>query len=513
MIEGKNLIAGIWESQSDSIKFKTVNPKTQQELAVDFQQATPDQISRAVEAASASFPQVSELTFSDRIRFLECIVEELESIQPELIATYQLESALPEGRANGEFQRTVDQISRFVELLKKGTFVKATLHTTGPDIRKMLAPLGPIVVFGASNFPLAFSTAGGDTISAFAAACPVIVKAHPYHAGTSELVAQAISKAVTRCDIPHGIFSHLGGQSHDIGGQLVSHPAVKGVGFTGSFAGGKALYDLAQQREQPIPVFAEMGSINPIFITESKLQSDGALTEAIAQSVTLGTGQFCTNPGLIVACDPSGQLDLAQKISDSIRDLELPPMVHSNIQAQYDKQLFGLQGNDKLDTFFKSETCAAAIGSVSAATFLSDPSLKEEVFGPFTLVVVCNSSEELLAVAGALEGQLTATVLGESSDATILKSLLSQLKSKAGRILFQGVPTGVAVTEAMQHGGPFPATTDSRFTSVGTDAIYRWLRPVAFQDCPNALLPDALKDENPLNLLRTVNGEFTTAAL
>lgn len=513
MINGKNLVAGNWESQSDSIKFQTINPKTQEALEVDFQQATSDQISRALEAASESFELVAAISLTDRILFLECIQKEMQLIQSEIIATYQMESALAEGRANGEFQRTMDQIQRFIELLQKGNFVKASLHTGGPDLRKMLYPIGPVVVFGASNFPLAFSTAGGDTISAFAAACPVVVKAHPYHAGTSELVAQAITKAVEKCKLPKGIFSHLGGQSHDIGSELVSNPLVKGVGFTGSFSGGKALYDLAQQREEPIPVFAEMGSINPIFILEAKLKSDRSLAEAIAQSVTLGTGQFCTNPGLIVVCDPSGQFDLAKKISDRMEGLQLPPMVHENIQIQYDEQLSSFDSSNKLDTFFKSETCSAAIGSVNATRFLSDHSLMQEVFGPFTLVVECKNEEELIAVGASIEGQLTATILGEPSDAGVSKKLLSKLKSNAGRILFQGVPTGVAVTEAMQHGGPFPATTDSRFTSVGTDAVYRWLRPVAFQDCPNELLPAALQNENPLGILRTIDGKLTTDAI
>ena len=513
MINGKNLVAGNWESQSDSIKFQTINPKTQEALEVDFQQATSDQISRALEAASESFELVAAISLTDRILFLECIQKEMQLIQSEIIATYQMESALAEGRANGEFQRTMDQIQRFIELLQKGNFVKASLHTGGPDLRKMLYPIGPVVVFGASNFPLAFSTAGGDTISAFAAACPVVVKAHPYHAGTSELVAQAITKAVEKCKLPKGIFSHLGGQSHDIGSELVSNPLAKGVGFTGSFSGGKALYDLAQQREEPIPVFAEMGSINPIFILEAKLKSDRSLAEAIAQSVTLGTGQFCTNPGLIVVCDPSGQFDLAKKISDRMEGLQLPPMVHENIQIQYDEQLSSFDSSNKLDTFFKSETCSAAIGSVNATRFLSDHSLMQEVFGPFTLVVECKNEEELIAVGASIEGQLTATILGEPSDAGVSKKLLSKLKSKAGRILFQGVPTGVAVTEAMQHGGPFPATTDNRFTSVGTDAVYRWLRPVAFQDCPNELLPAALQNENPLGILRTIDGKLTTDAI
>jgi len=513
MINGKNLVAGKWEHNSNAERFQTVNPKTGESLAIHFQEATTDQISASLNAASECFESFASTSFKDRVLFLGSIQEEMQRIKPEIIATYQAESALPEGRANGEFNRTIDQIQCFVELLNEGTFTDASIHTQGPDLRKMLHPLGSIVVFGASNFPLAFSTAGGDTISAFTAGCPVVVKAHPYHAGTSELVAQAIIKAVEKCKLPLGIFSHLGGQSHEVGSQLVSHPLTKGVGFTGSFSGGKALYDLAQKREELIPVFAEMGSINPIFILEDKLKSDSSLAEALTQSATLGTGQFCTNPGLIVVCDPSGDFNLAKKMSSILEDLELPPMVHSNIQKQYDKQLVTLKANGTLETLYISPSCSAAIGTVKAAKFLSDQSLGEEVFGPFTLVVECKTNDEILKIAASLEGQLTTTILGKTSDHEVSKSLLSKLKSKAGRILFQGVPTGVAVTQPMQHGGPFPASTDSRFTAVGTDAVYRWLRPVVFQDCPNDLLPDVLKNGNPLGLLRKVDGKMTSAAL
>jgi len=513
MITGKNLIAGSWEQTVQSSIFHTVNPKTNQALPTAFQEATSDQIDTAVAAAEVSFETYASTSFEERATFLQTIQEELQSHQQFILETYQEESALPEGRAQGEFQRTLAQIQRFIELLQKGSLAEIKIYTQGPDFRKMNYPIGPIAVFGASNFPLAFSTAGGDTISALAAGCPVVVKAHPFHAGTSELVADCIAKALVKCNLPQGIFSHLGGQSHKIGSLLVSHPKIKGVGFTGSFSGGKALYDLAQKRKEPIPVFAEMGSINPIFIFENKLKTDFSLAETLAQSVTMGTGQFCTNPGLIVVCDPSGTHDLAAEISQHTSELSLPPMAHDSIQKKFDLQIDELKSEGKLKSVYSSGNCSAVVGSIDAKEFIKNKKLSEEVFGPFTLVVNCLSVSQMLEVAMALEGQLTATLLGEKEDNRDLKMLLSKLQSKVGRILFEGVPTGVAVTEAMQHGGPFPASTDSRFTSVGTDAIYRWLRPVAFQDCPNELLPDALKNENPLGILRNVDGNLTTAAL
>jgi len=513
MISGKNLVAGKWLHSQDAKRFKTVDPILDKPLPYDFQEATSHQISAALEAASKSFELFAHTSFKQRAAFLESIKVELDVLQEHILTTYTTESALPEGRAKGEFQRTKDQIQRFIELLNEGSFATASIHTQGPDLRKVLHPIGPVVVFGASNFPLAFSTVGGDTISAFAAGCPVVVKAHPYHAGTSEWVAQAIANAIEKSKLPLGIFSHLGGQSHEVGSQLVCHPLTKGVGFTGSFSGGKALYDLAQKREEPIPVFDEMGSINPIFVLEHKLQSDSGLAEALTQSVTLGTGQFCTNPGLIVACNPSGKIDLSSQIKKHLEGMQLPPMVHSNIEKQYNKQLSLLKLNDKLNSIHTSESCLAAVASVKAAQFLKDKSFSEEVFGPFTLVVDCKTVDEVFEVAGSLAGQLTATILSETKDYETSKGLLIKLQSKAGRILFEGVPTGVAVTQSMHHGGPYPASTDSRFTSVGTDAIYRWLRPIAFQDCPNELLPDTLKNENPLGLQRSIDGKLTSAAL
>jgi NADP-dependent aldehyde dehydrogenase len=370
-----------------------------------------------------------------------------------------------------------------------------------------------VVVFGASNFPLAFSTAGGDTISALAAGCPVIVKGHPYHAGTSELMAQAIHSALKKTGLPLELFSHLGGESHQIGSQLVRHPLIKGVGFTGSFTGGKALYDLAQKRSEPIPVFAEMGSINPIFILENKLKTDENLAADLSVSITLGTGQFCTNPGIIVICDSSNESSLVEEIKNKMATMELPPMVHSNIEARYKKQITHLSSSNSGVQVHLFNENDSALGVVSGADFIESPLLSEEVFGPFSLVVQCHSIDEMVNVAQVLKGQLTATILSTTEDQHNLKILLPKVQAKVGRILFEGVPTGVAVNQAMQHGGPFPATTDSRFTSVGSDAIYRWLRPIAFQDCPDLLLPVTLQNKNPLGILRNVNGILTTNAL
>ena len=513
MITGKNLVGGVWESSATEVVFKTVNPNTKEKLTTLFQEATLDQLSQAVEKASAAFEVYSTSSFQMRAQFLRAIQEEIKNNSNEILAIYKVESALPEGRAKGELQRTLDQIERFISLFNEGSFSQATIHTQGPDLRKVLFPIGPIVVFVASNFPLAFSTSGGDTISAFAAGCPVVVKAHPYHAGTSELVAQAIQTAIQKMKLPHGIFSHLGGESHAVGSALVAHPLVKGVGFTGSFKGGKALYDLAQKRSEPIPVFAEMGSVNPMFILENKLKTDGALAAGLASSITLGTGQFCTNPGLIVLCDPENKSDFIDQIRKEINEIPLPPMVHANIEENYHEHLATLESINegvKLHTYNNSH---AAIGVVSASHFKMNPSLSEEVFGPFSMIVCCQTLDEMIAVAEGLNGQLTATILGSEADQKAIRLLLPKVQPKVGRILFEGLPTGVAVTKAMQHGGPYPASTDSRFTSVGSDAIYRWLRPLAFQDCPDALLPLPLQNQNPLGIQRNVNGLLTNKAL
>ena len=508
MITGQNIIEGKISKNDRNSIFQALNANTQKPIAPNFEEASKDQIQNAIVSASKAFPVFAHSTPQKRADLLTKIKEELLISENEIKARYREESGYSEGRANIEFQRTIGQIQSFIDLLNEGSYLQARIHKTGagPDLRKMLYPIGPIVVFGASNFPLAFSTAGGDTISALAAGCPVILKAHPYHAGTSEWVASCIVRAISNSGLPHGIFSHLNGESHQVGEELVNHPNIKGVGFTGSFKGGKALYDLAQKRTEPIPVFAEMGSVNPIFIFSNRLKTDSELPVQLAASVALGWGQFCTNPGLIVICSDESEPSFFFKLKDALLGKPSGTMVHPNIEQNYLQKVEQLS-KEKI-YLEKSKESNAAVGLVKADQFLQNPEIGEEVFGPFTLVVHCLNQSEMLAVLEELPGQLTLSLLGTDSDKKALQQTLPLAKQKAGRLLFEGVPTGVAVTQAMQHGGPFPASTDGRFTSVGTDAIYRWIRPVAFQDCPNELLPPALQKENPLKLWRSINGEL-----
>lgn len=491
-----NLVAGKWGS-SDHF-FSSTN--------ASFAIATRNEVARSVEAAHEVFPFYGNSTLKIRAAFLGHIIEALTKEKEAILMAYQTESQLTQGRAEGEFGRTIHQIQCFVELLEQGDYLQATLHhpEEGAEIRKMLQPIGPVAVFGASNFPLAFSTAGGDTISALAAGCPVIVKAHPYHPMTSFLVAQAIHAAVVTAGLPLGVFSHLQSDSHSLGQALVEHPQLCGVGFTGSFKGGKALYDLAQQRPVPIPLFAEMGSINPMVLFPGMLSHENVPQE-LGDSICLGSGQFCTNPGLIIAFGEHSLLDkLETKLTQVLLSKEAQPMVHEAIAKGYKEKLTHLKGQLKL-----TAGAQAALGVVTAKQFLNNPVFQEELFGPYSLLVRCSSLEEVKEILLALDGQLTLSLLGTQEDQPQLKQLLPIAQQKAGRILFQGVPTGVAVTQAMMHGGPFPASTDGRFSAVGTDAIYRWLRPVSYQDCPEALLPLALQKNNPLGLMRKVNGKMT----
>lgn len=508
MITGQNIIEGKISKNDRNSIFQALDANTQKPIAPDFEEASKDQIHNAILSASKALPVFAHSTPHKRADLLEKIKKELLLNVNEIKTRYQLESGYPVERANIEFQRTIGQIQSFIDLLNEGSYLQARIHKTdaGPDLRKMLYPIGPIVVFGASNFPLAFSTAGGDTISALAAGCPVILKAHPYHAGTSEWVASCIVQAISDSGLPHGIFSHLNAVSHQVGEELVNHPYIKGVGFTGSFKGGKALYDLAQKRKEPIPVFAEMGSVNPIFIFSNRLKTDLELPVQLAASVALGWGQFCTNPGLIVICSDESEPTFFFKLQDALLRLPSGTMVHPNIEQNYLQKLEHLS-KEKI-YFEKAKESNAAVGLVKAHQFLQNPELVEEVFGPFTLVVHCVNQSEMLTVLKELPGQLTLSLLANDYDKKALQETLPLARQKAGRLLFEGLPTGVAVTQAMQHGGPFPASTDGRFTSVGTDAIYRWMRPLAFQDCPNELLPPALQKENPLKLWRSVNGEL-----
>ena len=388
----------------------------------------------------------------------------------------------------------------FAEHIKTDSWRNPSINTEQGDLRQLLIPLGPVVVFGASNFPLAYSTAGGDTASALAAGCPVIVKSHPMHAGTGELIAQAISKAAKDTGMPDGVFSNLNSKGIEVGVQLVQHPQVKAVGFTGSIKGGRALYDLAAQRSEPIPVFAEMGSINPVIITQNALTNQAdTLAQTYAHSITLGVGQFCTNPGLILGIT-SNELDqFISALGEKTAAIPSFCMLHPNIKHAYQEKgdaIINEGATTVVATYsgeLKTNEAEAKIVTVSGAAFLENTSLHQEVFGPFSMVVQCENEAQLLEIINGLEGQLTGTIIAEKEDHNNLQPLIHALQDRVGRIVFNGVPTGVAVVNAMTHGGPYPASTDSRFTAVGQQAIKRWVRPFSYQDFPKELLPDVLK--------------------
>ncbi|MCM4168213.1 Alpha-ketoglutaric semialdehyde dehydrogenase 2 [Arenibacter antarcticus] len=523
MITGKNYI-GEEQSAKSNKTYQTFDPKLNIPTQWTFYEADHEEINAAVEKATKAFDSYSKLPQAERAHFLNTIASEIEALGEQLITVYMLESGMPEGRARGERGRTMGQLKAFAALLMEGSWVEATIDTAQParepmpkvDLRKMLLPIGPIAVFGSSNFPLAFSTAGGDTASALAAGCPVIVKSHPMHAGTGELVASAIIKAAQKTGMPDGVFSNLNSSDVEVGQMLTMHPKIKGVGFTGSINGGMALYRLANQRREPIPVFAEMGSINPVVALPEVLEEKSAYWAAqYAGSITMGAGQFCTNPGLIIGIKGAGFTNFITKLSAEIEKIEPTCMLHPNIHEGYErgKQELSKQPNIKEVASFKDTIApnyaAQKVVTVEAGDFLANPILHREVFGPFSIVVQCTDKEELVKVIDHLEGQLTGTILGTEGEIKNFPEVANAMVNRVGRIIFNGVPTGVEVCPSMMHGGPFPASTDSRFTSVGTSAIKRWVRPVSFQSWPEELLPEALRNSNAQGIMRLVDGEYT----
>ncbi|MFK7750545.1 MAG: aldehyde dehydrogenase (NADP(+)) [Kordia sp.] len=527
MITGKNYI-GNSLSADGTITYRTFNPKTNTTNENIYSEATSKEIQEAVNLASEAFKEFRTISGVKKAAFLNAIADEILALDDELVKVYMSETGLPEGRAKGERGRTIGQLRTFAKLIEEGSWVEARIDPAQPeripnprvDLRKMLVPIGPIVVFGASNFPLAYSTAGGDTASALASGCPVIVKSHPMHAGTGELVASAIAKAAQKTGMPNGVFSNLNSSGIEVGQELVSHPKVKGVGFTGSIRGGRALLDLAAKRKEPIPVFAEMGSINPVILLPKALENKGeSWAKTYAKSITLGTGQFCTNPGLILGIQSESLTNFINILSEEIVQIKPQCMLHPNIHAAYTNNKLQAQDQENVTTVAAiTETVTEnyaqqAVATVEGKTFLENSTLHEEVFGPFSLVVQCENEAELEAIISNLEGQLTGTILSEENEVSDYDNIIKALSDRVGRIIFNGVPTGVEVVPAMLHGGPYPASTDSRFTAVGRDAIKRWVRPFSFQDFPNELLPDELKNENPLQILRLVDDQETKAAL
>jgi len=487
-----------------------------------FKDATINEINEVMQQSWTAFHIYRKKSLKQRADFMRAIAIELEACGDELIQTAMRETNLPEARMRNERGRTIFQLNSYADACEKGEWLEARIDTAipdknppKPDIRKMLVPLGPVVVFGSSNFPFAYSTAGGDTACAFAAGCPVIIKAHPAHPQTSETVANAILKAADKCEMPKGIFAHVHGASFEVGKALVMHQYTKAVGFTGSFIGGKQLFDWANQRKEPIPVFSEMGSINPVFLLPGKLKQSAAdIAKMYAGSITLGVGQFCTNPGLIIGIDSDELKTFVHDLGNVIQQTAAGLMLHPGIAKAYkEKRGSALIQKDvqlvaESEISVKENEGQPTIATASGQAFLNNPVLHQEVFGPYSLVIRCKDMNEMTEVAKHLEGQLTSTLMSTEDDIKNNDELVEAVKNICGRFILNGVPTGVEVCLSMHHGGPFPATTDSRFTSVGADGIKRFARPIAFQNWSNNLLPEELKDENPLGIWRTINNEL-----
>ncbi|MCP9756416.1 aldehyde dehydrogenase (NADP(+)) [Lacihabitans sp. CCS-44] len=514
---GKNLI-GFTESSEGTVGIQAINPASGEPIGPLFFKATPSELDLAIHKANTAFAVYRKKSGVEKATFLEAIALEIEALGDTLTERYIAESGLPLGRAQGERGRTCGQLRLFAGLLKEGSWVNAIIDTAQPDrqplpkvdLRAMELPLGPVGIFGASNFPLAFSVAGGDTVSAMAAGCPVVFKGHPSHLGTSELVGRAILAAAQKTGMPDGVFSLVFDDTIEIGQALVKHPLIKAIGFTGSLRGGKSLFDAAASRPEPIPVYAEMGSTNPVFILPKTLKEKGdTLAQAYMNSVTMGVGQFCTNPGLLVIEKDDAFVEKLESVSAESNG---GVMLNKGIQSVYHKGIEEFEKYAKVISFGKKpEGFTSALPVIFKAdyqTFKDSEILKEEVFGPSSLVVEASSREEIMEVARNLSGHLTATVFGSPEELADYTDLLELLEQKVGRLIINGFPTGVEVTHAMVHGGPYPATTDSRSTSVGTMSITRFTRPVCYQDMPDTLLPVELQNENSLGIWRKVNGEM-----
>jgi alpha-ketoglutaric semialdehyde dehydrogenase len=520
-INGDQLI-GASVQRSSEAEFRGIDPTTGVPMEPVFGAATLDDAARACTLAEQAFDTYRETSLEQRAAFLEQIAQNILDLGPSLIERAMKESGLPQARLEGERGRTVGQLRLFAKVVRDGHWIGAALDSAlperappRPDLRLRKIGLGPVVVFGASNFPLAFSVGGGDTASALAAGCPVIVKAHGAHPGTSELVGKAIQSAVATCGLPEGVFSLLHGDGRTVGQALVANPAIKAVGFTGSRQGGIALVRAAAQRVEPIPVYAEMSSINPMFLLP------GAMTQGAAEigagfidSLVLGSGQFCTNPGLVIARKGVSLDTFRDAALTSLQNKTGATMLTPGIHDAFNSGVAKLGKEAGVALLARGQSGAtayagqAALFETNAANFLANPALEEEIFGAASLIVVCNDLAEFSQVAEHLDGQLTATMFVVDDDRAIAQPLLRILERKAGRILINSYPTVVEVSHAMVHGGPFPATSDSRSTSVGASAIDRFLRPVSYQDLPAYLLPEALQDANPLGLRRVRDGEL-----
>ncbi|MCU1322482.1 MAG: NAD-dependent aldehyde dehydrogenase [Acidobacteriaceae bacterium] len=505
-------------------KMRAVNPATGKEMEPVFVGGDSHDVDKVCSLAQTAFDAYRSTGLEDRALFLEAIAQGIIDLGDELVDRVVSESGLTRGRIEGERARTCGQLRLFASIARAGRWLNPVIDPAlperqplpRPDLRSRKIPVGPVAVFGASNFPLAFSVAGGDTAAALAAGCPVVAKSHPSHLGTSELVGRVIQAAVAKCDLPEGVFSLLVGEGNAVGEALVRHPAIQAVAFTGSRRGGLALVAMAAARPNPIPVFAEMSSTNPVFLLPAALAERGAaLAKGLVDSATLGVGQFCTKPGIVLGIDGAAFQQFAKDAVIATENAAAGTMLNAGIHNAFLKGAEELQREDAVEQIAEGKAastghCAAQamLFSTTAQAVLSTQRLTEEVFGPTTLLVACKDEAEMLAVAEQLEGQLTATIHLADSDLAIAQRLLPTLERKVGRILVNGFPTGVEVSHAMVHGGPFPSTSDNRATSVGGMAIERFLRPICYQNFPVELLPDALQPENPLSLWRLVDGKL-----
>ena len=518
-LRGVSLIGGQPADRLDNRhddSFRAYQPVDGRAIDPFYFSASDSEVNQAAELAAAAAPALAASSGSDRAALLSAMADGIDAAADALVERAHLETALPRPRLTGEVARTSNQLRLFANVAEEGSWVMARIDTADPqrtppkpDIRSMLRPLGPVAVFGASNFPIAFSVAGGDTASALAAGNPVIVKAHPAHPGTSELAGRVLAGAVESCGFPAGTFSLLFDAGTRVGSALVRHPLMRAVGFTGSFKGGRALMDIAAARPQPIPVYAEMGSTNPVFLLPRALRERGeSLAGGLHASFTLGGGQFCTKPGLVFLDSPDKQfLEKLRTLAASDPGFAL---LSSTIAETYGK---GLQERSTLQRTEGQRPAAGfaahtALLEMDYPAFAANPALHHELFGPSTLLVTGTDREQMLAAARALDGHLTATILGTEDDLREYTELISILETKVGRVIFNGFPTGVEVTHAMVHGGPYPATSDGRSTSVGSQAIFRFARPVCYQNLPQHALPAELKDENPRKIMRLWNGAW-----
>ena len=519
-------IIGFSQATNSGESFTATNPRTGEPLPPDFISSGLDDVNLAATLADKAVAVYGRASGRAKGKFLRTIADKIDSAVDALVERAELESALPKPRLIGETARTSGQLRLFAEVVEEASWVMARIDSAEldrkpvpkPDLRSMLLPLGPVAIFGASNFPLAFSVAGGDTASALAAGNPVIVKAHPAHPGTSELVGRLVQESVRECGLPEGVFSLLFDSGNKIGVALVKHPSIKAVGFTGSRDGGRALMDVAAARPDPIPVFAEMSSTNPVFVLPGALREKSeAIASGLHASFTIGAGQFCTKPGLVFLPDSVNDESFIANLQKLVHGSKQFNLLTSGIRSAYQASIARRRSgnNVKLSAERQSSGSASTIGvdpvlfETDVQSFLQSPDLAEEVFGPTTLLVRHVSRAELLEVASNLEGHLTATIHGTEDDLRDFNDLLAILETKVGRIVFNSFPTGVEVSRAMVHGGPYPATSDGRSTSVGSQAIFRFCRPICYQGFPQAALPEELRDSNPLQIWRMLDGKMT----